>query len=125
MQNNKDCLEPAGELHSHQEHPNLDHEVMQQLLEIDNSFSDSECIADLSMDFDDVPIDDVPMDVLCEVCCYFLFTEYDKARAHRAQLERMMGEPDRHELTENLKFHIRTCCLGFYATHLDNVISYK
>ena len=135
MQNNKGCLEPAGELPSYEDVLQdvldiqdilVDHEAMQQILENDNSFSESECGADSSKDLDDVISSDDeydgPLDVPCEECSHFLFTEFDKARAHQVQLERMMGEPDRYELTEDDKLHIRPCYLGFYAD-LDNVIS--
>ena len=133
MQNNKVTLEPAIELHSPQDvHQNVldsqdslpDHQVMQQLIEMDNSLTDSECFADFSIGCEDVIIEEVPTDVLCEVCCYFLHTDYDKALAHRALLEQMVVEADIHGVTENLKFHLLNCCLPFYATHLDNVASF-
>ena len=134
-QNNKGCLEPAGELPSYEDVLQdvldiqdilLDHNAMQQVFENDYSFSESECGADSSRDLDDVISSDEeyegPLDVPCEKCSHFLFTEFNKACAHWAQLERMMGEPNRYELTEDDKLHIHTCYFGFYA-ELDNVIS--
>ena len=106
-QNNQGCLEPAGDLPAFEDvlQDILDHDAMQRVLNNDNSFSeDSECCADSSKEMDDE------------------ITQFDKARAHQAQQERMLGEPDWYELDEDDKLHIRSCYLAFYA-NLDNDIS--
>ena len=65
-----------------------------------------------------------PIDLPCEQCSHLLFTLYDRAHDHRAQLEHVLAEPEKHGLSESAKLQIKDCCLGFYAG-LDYVIGRK
>ena len=65
-----------------------------------------------------------PMDLPCEMCSHFLFTEFKLARDHKAQLERILAEPGQQGLSERAKLHMKDCCLGFYAG-LDDVVGGK
>ena len=64
------------------------------------------------------------MDLPCEQFSHFLFTEYNRARDHKAQLERILAEPGQQGLAERAKIHMKNCCLGFYAG-LDDVVGGK
>ena len=107
--------QPAGELPAYEEVfqdalDAVEQETMQRIIENEHSFSESEC-ADSSQDLDGELDDEYngPMDLPCERCSHFLFTEFDRARDHRAQLERMMAEPEKHGLSEDAKLHINDC----------------
>ena len=101
----------------------VEHEAMQRMLMEEISFSESETSQNLSSELSD---DEYcgPMDLPCEKCSHFLFTKYNQARDHRALLEHILAEPEKHRLLESAKLHIRDCCLGFYAA-LDNVVGGK
>ena len=129
MQNNKVHLEHAGELPSYKEVlqdalDEIEQEAMQRMLLDENSFSESETSQNISGELEEDDEYCGPMDLPCEQCSHFLFTEYDRARDHRAQLERILAEPEKHGLSEGAKLHIKDCCLGFYAG-LDDVIGGK
>ena len=64
------------------------------------------------------------MDLPCEMCSHFLFTEFKLARDHKAQFERILAEPGQQGLSERAKLHMKDCCLGFYAG-LDDVVGGK
>ena len=55
------------------------------------------------------------MDLPCEMCQHFLYTEFTLARGHKAVLERIMAEPGQQGFSDKAKLHIQNCCLGFYA----------
>ena len=129
MQNNKAQLEPAGEFPSYKEVlqdalDEIEQEAMQRMLLDENSFSESETSQNISGELEEDDEYCGPMDHPCEQCSHFLFTEYDRARDRRAQLERILAEPEKHRLPESAKLHIQDCCLGFYAG-LDNVVDGK
>ena len=129
MQNKNVRLEPAGELLSYKEVledalDEIEQEAMQRMLLDENSFSESETSQNLSGELEEDDEYCGPMDLPCEQCSHFLFTKYDRARDHRAQLERILAEPEKHGLSERAKLHIKDCFLWFYAG-LDTVIGGK
>ena len=102
----------------------VQHEAMQRMLMEEISFSESETSQNISGELEEDDEYCGLMDLPCEQCSHFLFTEHDRARDHRAQLERILAEPEKHGLSERAKLHIKYCFLGFYAG-LDDVIGGK
>ena len=124
MQNNEVHVEPTSELPSYREvlqyaldeveQVARDHKVqlerMQDALDEaeqasmhcmmmeETSFSESETSQNLSGDLSSDDEYCGPMDLPCERCSHFLFTEFDRARDHKAQLERILAEPEKQGL---------------------------
>ena len=55
------------------------------------------------------------MNLPCEMCQHFLYTNFAHARGHKALLEHIMAEPGQCGFSDTTLSHIQDCCLGFYA----------
>jgi hypothetical protein len=108
---------------------NSERAVIQRTLAQEMSFSSSDDSQNLSGELvsDEEPVElvsdeeyDGPCGLPCDKCKHFLYTEYVRARSHKALLERIMAEPGQSGFSDLALSHIRDCCLGFYA-NLDPV----
>ena len=88
------------------------------------SFSESDNSQDLSGELSSDEEYEGPMDLPCEMCTHFLYTDFKLARGHKAQLKRIPAEPGQQGLSERAKLHMKDCFLGFYAG-LDDVVGGK
>ena len=99
---------------------NSERAVIQRTLAQEMSFSSSDDNHNLSGELVSEEEYDGPWGLPCENCKHFLYTEFVRARNHKALLERIMAEPGQRGFSDLALSHIRDCCLGFYA-HLDPV----
>ena len=89
--------------------------VIQRTLAEEMSFSSSDDSQNLSGELLSEEEYDGPMSLPCEMCQHFLYTQFARARSHKALLERIMAEPGQRGFSDTALSHIQDCCLGFYA----------